>query len=154
MGACTVLEFGMRYPDVAQALVCCGGGPALSEIEIREIVHEEQEILGDPQIAEVMEARHSHVYGEGYWRTLVTHLHQLLTAGYSEKEYSRVVAPTLVMCGDHEERPGVEAYVALFRELAHGELAVIPNADHFSPTNNVKVFTSIISEFFWRSNVF
>ena len=97
-----------------------------------------------------MRSKHSHVYGEAYWRTLAAHLHQLLVEGYSEGKCSQIVIPTLIMCGDHEERPGVEEYVGLCRKIPYGELALIPNADHFSPTTNVDSFTSIITEFLLR----
>jgi len=153
MGASISLEFGMLYPKEAKALICCGGGPALTELEIQEIIHDEEKLLLASKTEEVMRSKHSHVYGETYWKTLVKNLHQLLVEGYSEENYSQIFVPTLIMCGDHEERPGVEAYVGLFRKIPDSELAVIPNADHFSPTTSVELFTSLITEFLLRHSV-
>jgi pimeloyl-ACP methyl ester carboxylesterase len=38
MGEGVMLEFAMKFPDEVQALVCCGGGPPLSEAEIEELI--------------------------------------------------------------------------------------------------------------------
>lgn len=93
----------MRFPEKAKALICCGGGPALTELEIQEIIQDEEKLLLDSKTEEVMRSKHSHIYGEAYWKTLVKHLHQLLVEGYSEGKCSQIVIPTLIMCG-HEMR--------------------------------------------------
>ncbi|MGB3717563.1 MAG: alpha/beta hydrolase [Candidatus Promineifilaceae bacterium] len=70
MGARRALEFAARYPQELGALVCCSGGPPLSENEAQELIKENNRALLDPEIAAGMMAKHSHVYGNTYWRSL------------------------------------------------------------------------------------
>lgn len=150
MGASVVLEFAMKFPDEARALVCCEGGPPLTDVEKREIIQEEEKLVNNPEIAEKMATLHSCISGEEYWLDLVRNLHGLMEIGYSEQEYSNVIVPTLILCGKDGQRPGVEAYVALARDIPQSELKIIPNTDHFYPTTNVEMFTKIIPDFFLR----
>jgi pimeloyl-ACP methyl ester carboxylesterase len=150
MGASVALEFAMNFPDEAKALFCCGGSPPLSDAEIRELIQEEELLVQNPEIVERMETLHSHVYGADYWKDLVKQLHSLMREGYAKEPFCKVTVPTLILCSDGEERPGVAAYAALSRELVQSELIVIPQEDHFYPTTNVEMFTKIITEFFIR----
>jgi pimeloyl-ACP methyl ester carboxylesterase len=77
----------------------------------------------------------------------------LLRLGYSEQAFNKIIVPTLVLCGDREERPGVEAYLALTRELPQGELKVVPNLDHDYPISNVDSFTNTITDFFLQGDL-
>jgi pimeloyl-ACP methyl ester carboxylesterase len=153
MGAYTALEFCMKYADNVQALVCCGGGPSLSETEINSILQAEGKLLDKPEIASVMESRHSYIYGNDYWRVLIANLHELLIKGYSDEDFSKVEVPTLIMCGDQDSKPGIEDYVTLFRKLPRCELAVVPNSEHFTPTTNFNFFTEIVMDFFMRHGI-
>lgn len=153
MGAYTALELTMRYPDIPKALVCCGGGPPLKKTDIDRVIQEELVLLDNPEIAAFMEARHSHIYGKEYWKTLVRHLHELLRQGYSVESYSQIQIPTMIMCGDRDKNPGLEDYVALYRKLPLSELAVIPNSEHFTPTADFNLFAEIVIDFFSRHGI-
>lgn len=152
MGARTALEFGMRFPDVPEAIVCCGGGPTLPLEVTNQIIEEEKKLLQSPEMVEMLQRNHSSLSGKDYWKSLVKQLHELILDN-SLEEYDRIRAPTLIICGDREERPGVEDYVALYKQMPQGELAVIPNSGHFSPIEDAEAFTNLIIDFFSRLGV-
>ena len=49
---------------------------------------------------------------------------------YTADDFRCVVAPTLVLNGDRDELVSVEEAAEMFHLLPHGELAVVPGADH------------------------
>jgi pimeloyl-ACP methyl ester carboxylesterase len=63
-----------------------------------------------------------------------------------EEQVRGIRAPALVICGDKDVvRP--EHAVALFRLLPHGQIAIIPAADHMSLTSRVELLGPMIMEF-------
>jgi pimeloyl-ACP methyl ester carboxylesterase len=88
--------------------------------------------------------------GEGHWRTYLRLSWDRTTEhpGYTYADFARITAPTLILCGDRDEFCSVEQAVAAYRELAGGELAVLPGHGHYIPPAAIE--TTI--EFFERRN--
>lgn len=70
--------------------------------------------------------------GTGYVKTYFDQIFDLwiLPTAYTVDDLAKIVAPTLILVGDREGGLSVEEAVTAYRKLPHGELGVIPNADH------------------------
>jgi pimeloyl-ACP methyl ester carboxylesterase len=140
-GGQIALDFGIRYPDVAGALVLGG-----TLYKFSERYHEALKGLGfpsagtfdleymqktAPEWVEYMKASH-HPDDPDY---LPKFLKQVSTLWWTPRDYSdddlkKIAAPTLVLMGDRDDGIGVEHAAALYRGLPQGEMFIIPNADH------------------------
>jgi pimeloyl-ACP methyl ester carboxylesterase len=52
---------------------------------------------------------------------------------YIYADFAKITAPTLILSGDRDEFCTVEQALAAFRQLPHGELAVLPGHGHYIP---------------------
>jgi pimeloyl-ACP methyl ester carboxylesterase len=70
--------------------------------------------------------------GSGYVKTYFDQIFDLwiLPTAYTLDDLAKIAAPTLILAGDREGGLPVEEAVAAYRKLPHGELGVIPDADH------------------------
>jgi 3-oxoadipate enol-lactonase len=70
--------------------------------------------------------------GTGYLKAYFDQLFDLWTVPmeYTTDDLAKTTAPTLILVGDRETSLGVEEAVSAYRTLPHGELGVIPNAEH------------------------
>jgi pimeloyl-ACP methyl ester carboxylesterase len=59
--------------------------------------------------------------------------------------FSKIPAPTLIMCSDRDDFNDVEDSLTLYRAMPKSELLVIPNADHFSVVRHPMVHTALQS---------
>jgi pimeloyl-ACP methyl ester carboxylesterase len=149
-GGQVAIEIGMRYPDLAQAIVIGGAYPELTE-ESRAWI---RSILGDEQSPEVdfetferenagFAAFLRSAQGDN-WKTLMRNIKPMWNAAlnYTPQDFARITAPTLVFMGDRDGFVRVEA-----------EFAVIPGSEHtdfVDPTPKVALALPIILDFLLR----
>jgi pimeloyl-ACP methyl ester carboxylesterase len=159
-GGQVALEIGMRYPDVARALIV-GGAWFKFTAMYREWV---RDALGDEDSPEVDTVRlaQNHpdwvawleqIYGPHGWKPLLVHVKRMWTTplNYSAEDFALVAAPTLVLVGDRDELVPVEEAAEMYRLLPNAELAVVPGAVHgafFS--ERVARFQSLMLDFLLR----
>jgi pimeloyl-ACP methyl ester carboxylesterase len=145
-GGLTALLLGIRHPDSIRALVCDSGydllnpdAPAFAMLPALlgglpqvdpDVV--EQSFGQDPEMAEVfalMKADQDAARGEGYWRTYVGRTLERWShwPGYGYADLAKITVPTLILVGDRDHLCSVEEAAVAFRNLGHGQLAVIPN---------------------------
>ena len=161
-GGQVALEFGMRYPDLPQALVVGGAHLELTEGSRKWV----RSILGDAQSPDVdfekferenpdFAAMLHKDHGSDGWKTLLKQIKPMWNAqlNYTPDDFARVVAPTLVLLGDRDGFVPVEDGAAMYRLLPNAEFAVVPGADHtdfiFSPAK-IALLQPLILDFFQR----
>ena len=73
--------------------------------------------------------------GEGHWRTYLRLSWDRTTRypGYSYADFAMITVPTLILCGDLDHFCSVEQAVQAYRQLSHGELAILPGHGHYIP---------------------
>jgi pimeloyl-ACP methyl ester carboxylesterase len=141
-GAQIALEFGLRHPGVARALVLSG---TMSEPTESYIEGLHQWGFTAPGLADV--ERIEAEFGDDYEPTRVAHeisgrpehwprfLGQiaelwLTLPTYTAEQLARIREPTLVITGDRDELADVDQALRLFRGIPRAELAVVPDGGH------------------------
>jgi pimeloyl-ACP methyl ester carboxylesterase len=145
-GGQVAIEIGMRHPDLPQALVVGGAHLELTEGSrkwVRSILGDEHSPDVDferferenPEFAGMLKQDH----GPDNWQSLLKQIKPMWNAllNYTPEDFARIMAPTLVLVGDHDEFVPVEDAAAMYRLLPKSELTVVPGANHtdfiFSP---------------------
>ena len=162
-GGEVALQFGLRYPGRARALIAGGTslelGTEKARAEMRAFFH-----IGDdgevdlPAVAAAFEQtllpmlRQSHPDGEDHWQSVLKQSARmwLTYAGFTREEIGRIKEPALVVVGDRDEHVPVEEAVRLYRWLPNAELAILPGSAHMRPVFDPHVFTCAITDFLQR----
>ena len=163
-GGLTALLLGIRHPDSMRALVCDSGydllnpdAPAFAMLPALlgglpqvdpDVV--EQSFGQDPEMAEVfalMKADQDAARGEGYWRTYVERTLERWShwPGYGYADLAKITVPTLILVGDRDHFCSVEEAAVAFRNLDHGQLAVIPNTGHVVSRGKIEALISFLT---------
>ena len=79
-----------------------------------------------------MKADYDSAQGDGHWRRYLQLFFDRAThsPGYTFDDYRAITAPTLILTGDRDHFCSVEEAVAAYRNLADGELAIVPHTGH------------------------
>ncbi|HUS16694.1 MAG TPA: alpha/beta hydrolase [Chloroflexia bacterium] len=138
-GGQIAVEIGMRYPDLAGALVIGGAYIEVPEESLAML----GTLFGDPALPDVDFARFEQehagwvadlkeTHGVDRWQALMSEVKPLWTGrlNYTPDDFARIVAPTLVLMADRDGLVPVEGAVAMFRLIAGAELAVLPASQH------------------------
>jgi pimeloyl-ACP methyl ester carboxylesterase len=157
-GGHIALEMGIRYHDSIQALVVGAAGHRVSEealAEYRLIGFEgpgqvnfekiEQEM---PKAVEYWRETH----GGERWKPLLS---QLTDMWFSPLEYEAehvrgIEAPVLLVAGDRDHTFFVEDAVDMYTHLCHGELVILPNADHALRETHTDLFGQVVLDYILR----
>jgi pimeloyl-ACP methyl ester carboxylesterase len=155
---------GIRHPDAMRALVCDSGydllnpdAPAFAMLPVLlgglpdvdpDVV--QQSFGQDPEMAEVfalMKADQDAARGEGYWRTYVGRTLERWShwPGYGYADLAKITVPTLILVGDRDQFCSVEEAAVAFRNLGHGQLAVLPNIGHVISTGKIEALVSFLT---------
>jgi pimeloyl-ACP methyl ester carboxylesterase len=160
-GGQVALEIGMRYPDLAQALIIGCAYPELtdgSRVWVKSVLGDETspEVdfdkfeRDDPGFATFLQETH----GEN-WKTLLRNIKPMWNAvlNYTPQDFARVTAPTLVLLGDRDGFVSLEEGLRMYRLLPNAEFAAIPQAEHpdfISSPQKVALAQSLIMDFLTR----
>jgi len=141
-GAQTALEFGLRHPGRAAALILGGtmseptrryvdglhewGFLAPGEVDLARIDVEFGDDLAD------LRAAHVHAASGDDWVRFLRQIAELwLTLpAYRDDQLATISDPTLVITGDRDELVDIEQATRLYRTIPGAELAVVPGAGH------------------------
>jgi pimeloyl-ACP methyl ester carboxylesterase len=165
-GGQIALELGLRYPDLAGALILGGAtyhfSPAYyAAVNAFPFIHQgavdlDGLVRGAPEWAAELQADHGRPDDPDHWKTLLQQIVPLWLAplDYTLADLSAITAPTLLLVGDRDEGVPVEQAVEMYRAIPHAALAVLPNADHGSagwlPTGPNPLFTASVLSFLQR----
>jgi pimeloyl-ACP methyl ester carboxylesterase len=146
IGASAMLRFVCQRPDISDTFVFIGA----STVGDPERV---QSFIDGPWPAELVALEHEHGADADHWRRLrramATTWGQDLAL--EDSDLARIIAPTLVVCGDRDVIEPVESAVALARALPAGELLVLPGAGHFVIRDRPAEFTVGLEGFLDRN---
>jgi pimeloyl-ACP methyl ester carboxylesterase len=162
-GGQAILELTVRHPGIAGAVIVGGASPdfdgGLREVHrallgadatgVPDLDHLDAE-LGEAT-AQVKALHHG---GEHHWPTLIEQTASMWLdyPGLSSSDIAGIEQPTLVLAGDRDDIIGLDLSVALYRALPHGELAIVPLADHSAPFTPERAapFAAAITDFAGR----
>ncbi len=161
-GGQIVLEIGIRYPELAKALVAGGvlseitdyytntmkfwgiEGPGQVNFErLREVI---------PQFTEKLPEIHTAGHGEDYWKKLLQDISKMWCdpKAFPKEEIENINDPILILAGDHDEASSIDECVKMFKLIPNAELAIIPKAGHDVYETKPELFNSIVLEFLLR----
>jgi pimeloyl-ACP methyl ester carboxylesterase len=154
-GGITSTVVGIRHPDLARAIVnhagfdefdpqaptfaimrqILGGRPDATEPDSDAAAAAMTSMDQMRPMFELMKTDQDSGQGEGYWRTYLRLSWDRTTQhpGYGYADFAKITAPTLILVGDRDDFCTVEQALAAFRQLPHGELAVLPGYGHYIP---------------------
>ena len=154
-GAITATVVGIRHPNAVRAIVNHAGfdefdRPAPSFAMMRQFLGGSADATEpDPDAAarlfegsedmrpmfELMKQDQDSGQGEGHWRTYLRLSWDRTTRypGYSYADFAMITVPTLILCGDRDHFCSVEQAVQAYRQLSHGELAILPGHGQYIP---------------------
>jgi pimeloyl-ACP methyl ester carboxylesterase len=167
-GAITATILGIRHANTARAIVNHAGfdefdPEAPTFAMMRQILGGSPDATGpDPDAAargfeaseqmrpmfELMRRDQDSGQGDGHWRTYLRLSWDRTTQhpGYTYADLAKITVPTLILAGDRDDFCTVEQAATAYRQLADGELAILPGHGHYIPPAAVQ--TTV--EFFAR----
>jgi pimeloyl-ACP methyl ester carboxylesterase len=167
-GAITATILGIRHPDTARAIVnhagfdefdpdaptfammrqILGGSPDATEPDPDAAAQGFEASEQMRAMFELMKRDQDSGQGDGHWRTYLRLCWERTTQhpGYMYADLAKITAPTLILAGDRDDFCTVEQAVTAYRQLANGELAILPGHGHYIPPAAIQ--TTI--EFFTR----
>ena len=106
----------------------------------------------NPGVVQDLKAKHGRNREDDYWKTLLIQSSQRWWSPVklTQSDYSRITEPTLFWCGDRDVFCPPEQALEMYRMVTRAELAVIPNADHFSMMQKIDLANTILSNFMDR----
>jgi pimeloyl-ACP methyl ester carboxylesterase len=157
-GGHIALEMGIHYRHSVQALVVGAAGcrfPKESMAEYKEIGFLGPGEVNFEKIERDMPAAVKYwqeTHGEEQWKVLLTQLSHLWFAPLEHcTQHVRLIeAPVMLVAGDRDHTFSVEDTVDMYTHLMHGEIAILPNADHALRETHTDLFGQIVLDFFLR----
>jgi len=167
-GAITATILGIGHPDTARAIVdhagfdmfdpdaptfammrqILGGSPDATEPDPDAAARGFEASEQMRAMLELMKRDQDSGQGDGHWRTYLRLCWERTTQhpGYTYADLAKITVPTLILAGDRDDFCTVEQAVTAYRQLADGELAILPGHGHYIPPAAVQ--TTV--EFFAR----
>jgi pimeloyl-ACP methyl ester carboxylesterase len=98
------------------------------------IVDFERVVQKNPEVVRDLQEKHDIFHEQNYWKTLLIQSSQRWwsPAGLTQVDLAKITDPTLFWCGDRDVFCPPEQSLEMYRMVKGAELAVIPNADHFT----------------------
>jgi len=66
---------------------------------------------------------------------------------HTQADFAKITDPVLFWCGDRDGLCPPEQSLEMYQMVSRGELAVIPNADHFTMAQRFDVATMVLLNF-------
>jgi pimeloyl-ACP methyl ester carboxylesterase len=116
------------------------------------IVDFERVIQTNAEFILSLEEKHDAFHGPGYWKSLLTQASEAWWEPpiHTEADLAKITDPVLFWCGDRDGFCPPEQSLEMYRMVDKAELAVIPNADHFTMAAQWEIATSILVNFMKR----
>ena len=160
-GGQVALELGMRYPTLTGALIAGAAGYNSGDnhtflnfmgIEGPGVVNTEQFRKENPGWAEFLKMEHARTDNADYWQTLLEQISTMwwTPLDYTAADFQKITEPVLIFVGDRDEGVPVSQAVELYQLIPNAELAILPNATHFSAVNELS--NNVVLDFLLRYN--
>ena len=124
--------FNPQAPSIAMMRQMLGGRPAATEADpdafAQMMTHNEQM----RSMFELLKADQDGGQGDGHWAEYLRLAFHRVThpTGYTFDDLGKITAPTLILVGDRDDYCSLDEGVAAYRQLANGEIAVLPGTGH------------------------
>jgi pimeloyl-ACP methyl ester carboxylesterase len=162
-GGETALHMAMTYPGLVRGYMI-GGIYNSMTAEWRQmmqgplgfegpgIVDIERVIQTNPEFVRSLEEKHDVFHEPGYWKTLLIQASQAWwdPPVHAQAVLAIIVDPVLFWCGDRDVFCPPEQSLEMYRMVKGAELAVIPNADHFTMAQQFDIAAMILLDFIKR----
>lgn len=145
IGASAMLRLLTQRPGLTRAFVAIGasfrGDPGRVE-----------QIVTAPWPEELRRLRHEASEDREHWQELRRQLAETWakTLDLGPPELARVDCPTLVVCGDRDRIEPIRTAALIARQVAQGELLVLPRAGHFAQRDRPGPFNAALVDFLDR----
>jgi pimeloyl-ACP methyl ester carboxylesterase len=159
-GGQIALELGMRYPALTGALVIGAAWYKFSQIYLDTMRSAGFDSLGvvnleriqreSPEWVDELKKEHTHTNDPDYWQTLLKQISTMwwTPLDYSMADFQKINVPALIMLGDRDGIIELEQAVDMYHFIPNAELAIIPNANHFTACNELSM--EIVLDFLLR----
>jgi len=106
----------------------------------------------NPMLVQDLITKHCNNREADYWKTLLTQSSQRWWSPVelTQSDYAKIMEPTLFWCGDRDVFCPPEQALEMYRMVQGAELAVIPDADHFSMMQQIDLASAILLNFMDR----
>jgi pimeloyl-ACP methyl ester carboxylesterase len=164
-GGQTALQMAITYPGLARGYLIGAVYHSITTewrqmmqvllgIEGSGLVDIERVIQTNPEFVRSLETKHDPFHESGYWKSLLKQVSQawweppMLT----EADFANITDPTLFWCGDRDVFCPPEQSLEMYRMVNAAELAIVPNADHFTMAQQIDVASMMLLNFTNRRN--
>jgi pimeloyl-ACP methyl ester carboxylesterase len=162
-GGQIALEMSMAYPGLVQGYMV-GAVYNTMMVEWRQmiqgplgfdgpgVVDFERVIQMNADLVHSLEKKHDVLHEPGYWKSLLTQVSQAWwePPAHTQADFAMITEPVLFWCGDRDVFCPPEQSLEMYRMVNKAEIAVIPNADHFTMANQFEITTMVLLNFMQR----
>ena len=116
------------------------------------IVDFERVIQTNAEFVRSLEGKHDVFHEPGYWKSLLTQASLVWWEPpiHSPADFAKITDPVLFWCGDRDVFCPPEQSLEMYRMVDRAEVAIIPNADHFTMAGQFDIATMILMDFMQR----
>ena len=124
--------FNPQAPSFAMMRQMLGGSPTATGADPAAFA---QMMTGSEQMRpmfELLRADQDGGQGEGYWAEYLrlTFHRSTEPPGYTFEDFAKIAAPALILVGDRDDYCTLDDAVTAYRQLTHGQIAVLPGTGH------------------------
>ena len=162
-GGETVLHMAMAYPGLARGYMIGAIFNSMT-VEWRQmmqgflglegsgIVDIERVMQTNADFVQSLEEKHDVYHEPGYWKSLLIQVSQAWWEPpvRSQADFAAITDPILFWCGDRDVFCPPEQTLEMYRMVNKAELAIIPNADHFTMAGQFEIAAMILLNFIKR----
>ncbi len=162
-GGQTALYMAITYPGLARGYMIGATELSMTD-EWRQILQNQLGFEGpgsvdferiaqaNPGFIASLQEKHDIFHSPGYWKTLLRQASQCWWAPpkLTPVDFAKIVDPSLLWCGDRDTLCPPEQSLEMYRMIKGAELAVIPNADHFTMFHQIELAIEILQNFIQR----
>lgn len=162
-GGQTALQMAMAYPGLARGYLTGGiyyritpewqavmqglfGFDGPGEVDFERVLRT------NPELVQTLQERHDIFHSAGYWKTYLMQISSqwMIPLNYSHADFAKIVDPIFFFCGDRDVFCPPEQNLAMYQKVKQAEMAVIPNADHFSIAHQFNLIAVMMQDFMKR----
>jgi pimeloyl-ACP methyl ester carboxylesterase len=150
----------MRHPALTGALVVGAAWYKFSQIYLDSLkaagfespgkVNIEKIQSEAPEWVEELKKDHTHSDDPDYWQVFLKQISAMWwkPLDYAVEDFHKVITPVLILLGDRDGSVELEQAVDMYHFIPKAELAIIPNATHFTAVNELSM--KIVLDFLLR----
>lgn len=162
-GGQTALHMAMTYPGLVRGYLIGGifqsitqewlelmqgplGFDGPGKVDFERIAQTNAGFIAD------LQERHDRFHAPGYWKTMLEQVSHcwMSPPQYTLADFAKIADPALFWCGDRDVFCPPEHSLAMYRMVEGAELAVVPNADHFTMAQQFDLAIEVLLNFMKR----